>query len=256
MRLILKLKSNKDVLQSKENNSKFYTGMHGWIYDKLKDTDFAGVYSEKNFKPFCFSNLFKIDNGKIEENKNYNLIISSQNEMFMITLLSKINLSEEINLGEYSFELINYKPLGKCRIGVGDILESETIVNICLDENGKRKAITLSKNPDLFKMQLRKNLIRKYNQYNEDKIEEEFNLFENIKIEEIPNSEKVIKINLIKNSDNWFNVIGSRYRFNIKEVGETQKRILQFCYDLGFGERNSFGFGFMNLKNKKGEKDE
>jgi CRISPR-associated endoribonuclease Cas6 len=250
MRLILKLKSNKDVLQNKENNSKFYTGMHGWLYGKLNGTDFSDVYEQKDFKPFCFSNLFEISNERIEENKNYSLIISSPNEMFMIVLLSKINISEEINFGEYSFELMNYKPLGKKGIEIGDILESETIVNICLNENGKRRAITLFKNPDLFKIQLSRNLIRKYNQYHEEKIEEDFDLFDNTNFEEIDDSESAIRINLIKNSDNWFNVIGSRYKFNIGKINETQIKILQFCYDLGFGERNSFGFGFMNLKNK------
>jgi CRISPR-associated endoribonuclease Cas6 len=98
-------------------------------------------------------------------------------------------------------------------------------------------------------------LIRKYNQYHEEKIEEDFDLFDNTNFEEIDNSESAIKINLIKNSDNWFNVIGSRYRFKIGNVNKTQIKILQFCYDLGFGERNSFGFGFMNLKNKNNEGD-
>jgi CRISPR-associated endoribonuclease Cas6 len=253
MRISLKLKSNKTVKQSKEINSKYYSAMHGWIYNKLENTDFSDIYSKKEFKPFCFSNLYPIKNTKIEENQIYNLTISSPNEMIMIALLSNINVGEMINLGEYSFELIDYKPLGKKEINSGDELDSETIINITLNESGKRKAITLSKDSNSFKKNLSKNLIRKYNQYNEEKIEEDFNLWENIEIEEIKNTESAVKINLIKNSDNWFNVIGARYKFKIGNINETQKKILQLCYDLGFAERNSFGFGFMNIKSSKKE---
>ncbi len=248
MRIVLKLKANKDCIQNRENNSKFYTGMHGWIYNKLKNTEFSEVYGQKGFKPFCFSNLFLIKNKEIKENEIYNIIISSPNEMFMIAFLSNINTPEKVNLGEYSFELISYKPLGKKGINESDILESETITNITIRENGKRKAITLNENPDVFKEHLNKNLIRKFNQYNKGNIEDDFKLLENIEIKEIKESKSAIKINLVNNSDNLFTVIGSRYRFEIGNIGETQKKILECCYDLGFGERNSFGFGFMNIK--------
>ena len=90
MRLVLKLESNKDVLQSKENNSKFYGGMHGWVYNKLKNTDFSKIYFEKEFKPFCFSNLFPIEKALIKEGQIYSLIISSPNEMFIVALLSQV----------------------------------------------------------------------------------------------------------------------------------------------------------------------
>lgn len=251
MRIVLNLKSNKTVEQSKENNSKFHTGMHGWIYKKLKKTDFSKLHGKKEFKPFCFSNLFTIKNQKIEEGKTYDLIISSPNEMFVIALLSNIDSGEIINLGEYSFELMNYKPLGKKVISQNDILNSETIINISLNEEGKRKAITLKKNSSIFKGHLSKNLIRKYNQYNKEKIKEDFNLWENIVFKEIEGSESAIKLNLVKDSDNWFDVIGARYKFKIGKINETQKKILQLCYDLGFGERDSFGFGFMNIKNRE-----
>ncbi len=105
MRLVLKLKSNKNVSQSKENNSKFYVGMHGWIYGKLKNTDFSEIYFKKEFKPFCFSNLFPVKESVINEGQVYSVIISSPSEMFMVALLSQINADDAVNLGEFSFEL-------------------------------------------------------------------------------------------------------------------------------------------------------
>ena len=251
MRLLLKLKARKSVKQNKENNSKFYTGLHGWIYDKLKETDFSDIYSKTGFKPFCFSNLFPIKEQVINEDNIYSLIISSPNEMFIIAIISKMNISEIVNLGEYSFELISYKPLARKEINQGDTLENETIINICILKNDKKNSITFSKSPELFKINLAKNLIRKYNRFNDPKIEEDFYLWKNIEIGEIKGTESAIKINLIKEGDNWFNVIGARYKFKIGDIDETQKKILNLSYDLGFGERNSFGFGFMNIKTHK-----
>ena len=252
MRLVLKLKSNKNVLQIKENNSKFHTGMHGWIYGKLKNTDFSEIYFEKEFKPFCFSNLFPIKKSTISEGEIYNVIISSPNEMFMVALLSQINIDDIINLGEFSFKLDSYKILPKLNIENNSIIESETIVNLTLHDNNKTKYVTYLSNPEIFEGSLSKNLIRKYNQFGGEKIEEDFNLLKNIVVTEVGNK-KAIKINFVKNSDNWFNIIGLRYKFEIGEIDETQKKILELCYDLGFGERNTFGFGFMNLKNPMGK---
>jgi len=255
MRLILKLESNKNVLQNRGNNSKFYVGMHGWLYNKLKNTDFSGLYFDEGFKPFCFSNLFLIKDAAIQEKQIYNLIISSPNEMFMVALLSQINLGEVINLGEYSFKLISYKPLGKRNFFEGILLENETIMGLSINENSKTRSITLSSSSTMFRNNLAKNLIRKYNQFSKEQINEDFDLWQNVEIKEIPDTEKAVKINFIKNSDNWFNVIGARYRFKLGKINETQKRILELCYDLGFGERNSFGFGFMNIKNSEKDKD-
>lgn len=251
MRILFKLKSKKDVIQSKENNSKFYTGVHGWIYGKLNGTEFENLYGEKGFKLFCFSNLFKIENAGLKSGQIYNLIVSSPNEMFMIALLSKINNLEIVNFGEYGFELIGYKPLGRKGIEEFKTLESETLINVTVHEDEKRRALIFSRDSEDFIRGLTKNLIRKYNQFNDKKIKEDFNLFENVKIEEINGTNSAVKINLIKDSDNWFNVIGSRYRFNLGELNEKQREILNFCYDLGFGERNSFGFGFMNGKGRR-----
>ncbi len=250
MRLILKLKSNKTVSQNRNNNSKYYSGMHGWIYNKLKNTDFSELHSENGFKPFCFSNLFLIKEKLIKENQIYSIIISSPNEMLMVSILSQMNIGDLINIGEYSFELISYKPLGKINFSDGTIIESETITNVSLHENSKTRSITLTSDSKTFKDNLGKNLIGKYNQFSKENINEDFDLWENIEIREMPKTKKAVKINFIKNSDNWFNVIGARYQFKLEKTNETQKKIFELCYDLGFGERNTFGFGFMNIKEK------
>ncbi len=128
-------------------------------------------------------------------------------------------------------------------------MKTETITNVCVPvgEELRPKAITLTKS-NKFKNQLKKNLIRKYNMFSSDDISENYDLWKNIEINEIPGSEHAVRINFTKESDNWFDVIGSRYDFNLGNISDKQKEILQLCMDLGFGEKNTFGFGFVNVK--------
>jgi CRISPR-associated endoribonuclease Cas6 len=254
MRLILKLKSLKEVSQNKENNSKFYTAMNSWIYEKLRGSDFKDMHSKNEFKEFCFSNLFPIKNKIIKQGQELNLVLSSSNNLLINEIIKKIKLKSKINLGEYSFELIYFKQLLSKKVNDFMLLENESILNLTFHElNDKKpnkiKAITLNENKELFENNLRKNLIRKFNQFNGDKINEDFDLWENIEIKEIPNSKKSVRLNFLKEQEyTFFNVIGSRFKFKLGKLNETQKKILQLGYDSGFGERNAFGFGFINIK--------
>ncbi|MDD3160137.1 MAG: CRISPR-associated endoribonuclease Cas6 [Candidatus ainarchaeum sp.] len=254
MRLILNLKSNATTVQNIENNSKFYTSVNGWIYNKLKDTEYSNLHDLNNFKLFCFSNLFPIKNQKIIQNEFYKLIISSPDEMFMVSLISKIDLNEKINLGEYSFELIGKKPIGKINLDEIDYFESMNLINLNspIKESDKlvSKAITYESDSEKFVKQLSSNLFKKYKQFKGEI--EQIDLFKGVIIEPA-SDEKAIKLNFIENkNNNYFNVIGKRYKFKFEKLNENQKKVFELCYDLGFGERNTFGFGFMNSK-KKGE---
>ncbi len=250
MRILLQLKAIRDVTQNKINNSKFYTGMHGWIYDKLKQTRYEELHSKKNFKPFCFSNLYPVKGQIIEEGKIYRTWISSPDEMLIISILSNIRINEKVNFGEYSFQLLGLIPKPSYRVDNFTLLTTETITNVCLPVQGslKPKAITLKKDKNKFQELLKKNIIRKYNQFSDEKVTEDFNLWNNVEITEIPDTESAVKINFVDQDDNWFNVIGSRYRFNLGKLNDKQRQIFQLVHDLGFGERNTFGFGFVNVK--------
>ena len=161
MRLLIYFRSLKTVAQNQINNSKYYSGMHGWIYRKLENTNYSDMYLMSGYKKFCFGNLYPIKNNKIEEGESYKLLISSPDEMLMVNLISNIDHDEIVNLGEYSFKLEGLKPIPSHKINDYFLINSETITNICLPVDGilKPKAITLTKNPERFKEQLQKNLI-------------------------------------------------------------------------------------------------
>jgi CRISPR-associated endoribonuclease Cas6 len=47
-------------------------------------------------------------------------------------------------------------------------------------------------------------------------------------------------------------IIGTTWEFTLPHMADSQKEteIIKFILDCGLGERNSLGFGFMNIKNR------
>ena len=99
---------------------------------------------------------------------------------------------------------------------------------------------------DLFIFQLEKGLIKKYNDFCDYKkiannIESEsVNFFEKCKFK------KQISIR-VKLDGSDFTLIGTLWEFEFRS--STNRELIQFAMDVGLGERNSLGFGFMNLNN-------
>ena len=103
MRLLLKFISLQDV----EYKQIHRYLIHGFIYNLLRDTEFAWLHSYKGFKFFNFSNIFPVENLKTD--KEYNLIISSPNRKLIEVLYKKLKEIEFFKLGIFEFKLIKLK---------------------------------------------------------------------------------------------------------------------------------------------------
>ncbi|MGC9079699.1 MAG: CRISPR-associated endoribonuclease Cas6 [Nanopusillaceae archaeon] len=104
MRILIKLKS----LQNAKYEIIHGYIIQGFIYNLLKDTEFAWVHSYKGYKYFTFSNIFPIKDFEID--KEYQFIISSPNKKFILVLYKKLNeIDKNIKLGTLDFEIINIK---------------------------------------------------------------------------------------------------------------------------------------------------
>ena len=99
---------------------------------------------------------------------------------------------------------------------------------------------------------LRKNLLNKFNFFNKTKIDIKFSLFDNVNIKLYEKrKEGSIPIFFRNNQKNdSFKIIGNKLIFEFKNISEQQLKIFQFCFDIGFGERNSYGMGFMAEKRR------
>jgi CRISPR-associated endoribonuclease Cas6 len=101
---------------------------------------------------------------------------------------------------------------------------------------------------ELFMLQLKNNLLKKYMDYfqlNERCTYEDTNsfpLFQSFTFKKQVSTKIVI-------NDSEQIVIGTLWEFGFEGWGNN--KLIQFALDVGLGERNSMGFGFMNVRTKK-----
>ena len=100
---------------------------------------------------------------------------------------------------------------------------------------------------------LKDNLIKKYNYFTHSNTTTDFDLFSNVEIEEYSKRAEASFPIYFDNDESKkkFNVIGSKLRFIFKGISDEQLKIFQYVFDMGFGERTSFGAGFMVERWKK-----
>jgi len=251
MRILLKLKA----INSCTYDLKYFTKLQGFVYGLIKNSEYSSIHDEKQYKFFCFSNIYPVGEIKSEEEKNF--IISSPDEKFINVIEKNLkNFIEEkkpINIGEYQFELQEIKKF-KLKLRKKNLkLISATPIVIRIPEKNYEKYGISEKfrkkryvywrpeySFEAFIKQLEENLIKKYNEFYKT----------NIKPERIFEMFKFIKstVNHVIMEGKEQMIVGSIWEFWFSYLTEEQKKILEFGIDCGFGERNSLGFGFVNIK--------
>ncbi len=249
MRIITKLEAAKDC----EYDLKYFHKLQGFIYSLLKTTEYSILHDKPGYKFFCFSNIFPIGDMKVGDKRN--LIISSPDRLFIKFLKEKLEkLADEnrlINIGEMLFKIENASVV-KTKLKRSCRIISATPIVIRIPEKNyekygipekfrKKRYVYWRKEYafDAFIKQLNENLFKKYNEFYKTKVEE-FPLFEQFKFEKEVCNHIIIKGREVK-------MIGSIWEFIFSFLNKEQKKILEFGVDCGFGERNSLGFGFMNV---------
>jgi len=91
-----------------------------------------------------------------------------------------------------------------------------------------------------FLKQLTENIIKKYNDFYGTKIMN-YDLFEQFQFKQ----EIHLRIIIYGKS---YGVVASLWDFIWSTMDNMQRQLIQFGLETGFGERNSMGFGFLNLK--------
>lgn len=247
MRLLLTLRALKDFIY----DIKYFKKLQGVIYSSLKDTKYSILHDKEGYKFFCFSNIFPVPpNYEINKGEIKQLLISSPDKFLIKTLHQQLD-GKILYIGEMEFEVIDLK-IFKLRIKKRCRLRSVTPIIIRIPEKNYekyniplkfRKKRFVFWRPEYsfeaFVKQLEENLIKKYKEF----------FKENINIERIFECYKFVKptVNhvIINGIEQMF--VGSIWEFWFSHLSENQRRILEFGIDCGFGERNSLGFGFMNM---------
>ena len=252
MRLMLRLiaKYNQIDISSE------YHKLQGFVYKLLKESGYSNIHDKKGYKFFCFSNIFPA--GTMKQGDLRNFIISSPSKEIIESLSSYIStlIDKSINIGDASFILKSFE---KFEIKVprkNVIISSATPIIIRIPEymydiyqipkeERKNRYLYWRKKYSFnaFLKQLTENLIKKYNDFYGTKIEY-YDIFEQFAFK------KEIHSNIIINGKRY-GISASLWDFMWNSMDNMQKNIIEFGLDTGFGERNSMGFGFMNLNTSK-----
>jgi len=235
----------------------YHHNFQGFIYGLLRGTSFEFLHDRPRYKFFCFSNLVP-PSKVIPRDSLKTWMISSPNDAFIETLQERLvaRQGSPVRLGTMAFRIVEVE-LSRPRLPSSmlqdTVLTSGTpiVVRIPayrLTEYGiqpKRDYQFVywrsEYTPASFIKQLEENLWKKYCEYFSAKEQPDLTLFERLKFR------KQVAVPL-KMRGEESTIIGTLWDFQFGSIDETKRRILEFGLDVGFGEMNSLGFGFMNLE--------
>jgi CRISPR-associated endoribonuclease Cas6 len=242
----------------------YHYHLQGFIYNLLKGSVYDQIHDKVGYKFFCFSNIFPAKD--LQENDVRTLIVSSPDGEFIKYLYEILQLwfgrEREVKVGTMKFKINSLEKLTVNLPGTTPfslITGTPIIVRIPREKyNGydfgqtKKKydyVYWRSEHPiDIFITQLENNLSKKYAQFhsltNSTSIVEPRKDITTAQLFQKCKFKKQISTRIFMSGFDQV-VIGTVCEFFID--ASLSREIIQFALDSGLGERNSLGFGFMNM---------
>jgi CRISPR-associated endoribonuclease Cas6 len=264
MRLLIRLRSTENTPYEMQ----YHYHLQGFIYNLVKDSKYDYIHNKEGYKFFCFSNIFPAK--ELHEDDIRTLIVSSPDTDFIQSLYETLQLSlgrgVEVKIGIMKFKIDSIQKLA---IKVPESLPFSLISGTPIVVRIRREKYELyvpgeSKDYDyiywrsnypieLFISQVENNLFKKYTEYsmfNTDKCSREN--YDNISshrplpvlFQKFKFKKQISTRVFMKGVDQI--VIATVWEFAFNNTFIDHK-LVQFALDAGLGERNSLGFGFMNL---------
>jgi CRISPR-associated endoribonuclease Cas6 len=243
----------------------YHYHLQGYIYNLLKGSKYDYVHDREGYKFFCFSNIFPASD--LAKDDTRTLLISSPdsglidylhgvlqkpwNQYAMIGKMKfKMESVEEFAVSppeNYLISVITGTPI-IIRIS------RETMQKNGIEAKGKYPYIYWRNNypVGIFINHLTNNLLNKYAEFSRSDESKGFTLLD----EQLENKpifdqfvfKKQISTRVFLKGFEQV-VIGTVWQFRFSP--STDRDLIHFAMDAGLGERNSLGFGFMNLLSNK-----
>jgi CRISPR-associated endoribonuclease Cas6 len=231
----------------------YHYHFQGFIYNMLKGSKYSRIHDKEGYKFFCFSNIFPAYDLKKGDVRHF--LISSPDRGFIRHISSKLQENkrsgEQVSVGGMEFDVKRVETLHlTLKVPFTVITGTPIVVRIPREKYQKFDVKTRypyeylywrQEHPlEMFVEQLEDNLRKKYAEFTgkdagNEPIIQRFMFRKQVSTRVFMTGREQI-------------VIGSIWEFWFND--DTYKDILEFDLDCGFGERNSLGFGFMNLKQK------
>lgn len=200
------------------------------IDKSLSATDkFLNLHNSNQFKNYTFNSFFKLEKDRIYKEGNiYSIKIRTVDkalaEYFKQNLVNEY--TECIKGLTLECKIVRKRPIEK--------IYSITPIVIKTDHGYWRGHLSL----EAFERRTKENLIKKYNNFFNTKINEDFELFHRIEF----NNQKPIA-----SSYKNINLLGDKLTLYVAE-NQLAQNLAYFSLGTGIGEMNSRGYGFMNYK--------
>ncbi|PKP59454.1 MAG: CRISPR-associated endoribonuclease Cas6 [Candidatus Altiarchaeales archaeon HGW-Altiarchaeales-1] len=257
MRIIVKILPKEIFVY--EEISKYF--IHSFIWNLLKGTEFSKFHDTKKFKFFTFSNIFPVSEFKFNEEKQF--IISSPNEYFIDTIAEKLQNTRYFKFGIHEFELKEFK---KFPMELKQRWETSTPI-VLYENNNTHTYYSTNRNPDLnfFLERLKDNALKKFNVFYIKNASSIFDYPKNL-TDFCDNKnfgfeeplfdrlffKKQVAVHMRKDMEEFL-FLGTLWEFeiNLLRMNEGKRKFYEFVMECGLGEKNSLGFGFVNMKREK-----
>jgi len=251
MRLLLRLQSKND----QKDVSLEYHKLQGFVYNLLMESGFPLIHDKKGYKPFSFSNIFPFGDMKTGDIRFFILASPGNSIIENVEEFLQKRDKKPVHIGDCAFNLESWKiiknilPKGTVRISTA------TPILLRIPEHNydryeipaeERRVRYVYWRPQIsfeaFIKQLTENLIKKYNHFYGTALEI-FPLFQEFLFKKTVHTRYIIE-------GRSYGAAGSMWEFSWSHMDNVQRRIIEFGIDAGFGERNSMGFGFVNIIQK------
>jgi len=226
------------------------------VWDALADTEFDQIHDSDRPKPFTYSNPFPP--GDMQEGDQRTLLFSSPNEELLTHIAADLQDNPELNIGEMPFTVDDLSPLSPDvgEPGTSGTIETGTGVVVRIPpwrfeeygiecDHDQAEFWRPEHTMEPFQNQIESNLDQKHDLFCPDYLPgpsevdcDLFDGYELIKTFSIP----VTPTTGIE--ETW---VLSKWRFDYTVRDDGHRRHLNLLLDVGIGERNSLGFGFVNI---------
>lgn len=255
MRVLARLRARADAAY----DNTYHNKLRGRLWGALEGTDYDELHDEQRPKPFTYSNPFPP--GEMREGDERTLLVASPDEELLAHVAADLQDDPELNIGEMPFTVEDFSAIspdvgepgtsGTIDTGTGVLVRippwrfEEYGMDVDHDEaEFWRPEHTM----EPFRNQIEANLDKKHDLYCPDYLPgpsdvdgDLFDGYELIKTFAIPVTPTTGE------RETW---VLSKWKFDYTVRDDDHRRHLNLALDVGLGERNSLGFGFVNITDK------
>lgn len=216
-------------------------------YSICKKDEYLEQHNKNIFNNYCFGSFLPIEKDKIyKKGNNYSFTIRTINEEFAKDLYNLLR----VNIDNRFLQIIEIRKKIIKKTFISELYSATPVVSSLKKENTKERQFfwTLEKSGDIIELQnqLQENLLRKYEEFFSEKLEPTQNFIQLLEVK----NQKPQSIYFTKQNNDIktkVRLLGNKFRI-VPNEDEISQKLAFLSLGVGFGEKNSYGGGFMIWK--------